>query len=44
MQDITREDLAQHLERIAISTQDEMDELLKDVLVTAWPTKIAQDS
>ncbi len=44
MQDINREDLEQHLERIHVATQDDMDELLKDVLVSAWPTKIAQDS
>lgn len=44
MQDITREDLEQHLERIAVASQEDMDELLKDVLVAAWPTKIAQDS
>ena len=44
MQDITRKDLEQHLERIQVATQDDLDELLKDVLVAAWPTKIAQDS
>ena len=44
MQDITREDLEVHLEKLAVATQDDLDELLKDVLVAAWPTKIAQDS
>ncbi len=35
MQDITREDLEQHLERLSVATQDELDELLTDLLVAA---------
>ncbi|HYF27084.1 MAG TPA: hypothetical protein VD931_15175 [Baekduia sp.] len=43
MNEITREDLELHLEQLATATQEDLDELLKDVLVQAWPTKISQD-
>ncbi|WP_256436572.1 hypothetical protein [Conexibacter sp. SYSU D00693] len=44
MQDISREDLEVHIEKLEVATQADQDELLKDFLVQAWPTKTSQDS
>jgi hypothetical protein len=38
------DDLAQHLEALAESTEDDRDQLLHDLLVQVYPTKSTQDS
>ena len=42
--EMTIDDLAQHLELLAESTEDERDQLLHDLLVQVYPTKSTQDS
>ena len=44
MPEITAEQLEQHLDQLETSSQDDMDELLRDLLVHVYPTKITQDS
>lgn len=41
--EMTIEDLAQHLESLAESTEDDRDQLLHDLLVQVYPTKRTQD-
>ncbi len=41
--EMTAEDLAQHLESLAESTEDDRDQLLHDLLVQVYPTKRTQD-
>jgi hypothetical protein len=41
--EMTAEDLAQHLEALAESTEDDRDQLLHDLLVQVYPTKRTQD-
>ena len=42
--EMTTEDLGQHLEALAESTEDDRDQLLHDLLVRVYPTKSTQDS
>jgi hypothetical protein len=42
--EMTADDLAQHLEALAQSTEDDRDQLLHDLLVQIYPTKATQDS
>jgi hypothetical protein len=42
--EMTTEDLGQHLEALAESTEDDRDQLLHDLLVQVYPTKSTQDS
>jgi hypothetical protein len=42
--EMTIDDLAQHLEVLAQSSEDERDRLLHDLLVQVYPTKSTQDS
>ena len=41
---MTADDLAQHLEALAQSTEADRDQLLHDLLVQVYPTKATQDS
>ncbi|HEY8637847.1 MAG TPA: hypothetical protein VIL64_01305 [Solirubrobacteraceae bacterium] len=41
---MSAEELLDHLERLATSTDEELDELLTDLLVRVYPTKRNQDS
>jgi hypothetical protein len=41
--EMTAEDLAQHLDALAESTEDDRDQLLHDLLVQVYPTKRTQD-
>jgi hypothetical protein len=41
--EMTAEDLAQHLETLAESNEDDRDQLLHDLLVQVYPTKRTQD-
>jgi hypothetical protein len=41
--EMTAEDLAQHLESLAESTEDDRDQLLHDLLVQVYPSKRTQD-
>jgi hypothetical protein len=41
---MTAEDLAQHLDALTESTEDDRDQLLHDLLVQVYPTKRTQDS
>ena len=43
MPEITAEQLEAHLEDIEASSQDDKDELLRDLLVHVYPTKLTQD-
>jgi len=43
MPEITAEQLEAHLEEIEMSNQDDKDELLRDLLVHVYPTKVTQD-
>ena len=43
MPEITAEQLEAHLEEIETSSQDDKDELLRDLLVHVYPTKVTQD-
>jgi hypothetical protein len=42
--EMTVDDLAQHLEVLEASSEDERDQLLHDLLVQVYPTKSTQDS
>jgi hypothetical protein len=42
--EMTIDVLAQHLEALAESTEDDRDQLLHDLLVQVYPTKSTQDS
>jgi hypothetical protein len=42
--EMTADDLAQHLEVLSESTEDDRDQLLHDLLVHIYPTKSTQDS
>jgi hypothetical protein len=42
--EMTTDDLAQHLEALAESTEEDRDQLLHDLLVQVYPTKSTQDS
>jgi Tfp pilus assembly ATPase PilU len=42
--EMTADDLAQHLEALAQTTEDDRDQLLHDLLVQVYPTKATQDS
>ena len=42
--EMTTDDLAQHLEALAESSEDDRDQLLHDLLVQVYPTKSTQDS
>jgi hypothetical protein len=44
MPNMTAEDLAEHLELLAASSEEDRDQLLHDLLVQAYPTKHTQDS
>ena len=41
--EMTTDDLAQHLDALAESTEDDRDQLLHDLLVQVYPTKRTQD-
>jgi hypothetical protein len=41
---MTAEDLAQHLDALAESSEEDRDHLLHDLLVQVYPTKRTQDS
>ena len=41
--EMTAEDLAQHLDALAESNEDDRDQLLHDLLVQVYPTKRTQD-
>jgi hypothetical protein len=43
MPEITAEQLVAHLDDIQKSNQDDKDELLRDLLVHVYPTKVTQD-
>jgi hypothetical protein len=43
MPEMTAEDLAQHLESLAESNEEDRDQLLHDLLVQVYPTKRTQD-
>jgi hypothetical protein len=43
MSEITAEQLSEHLDRLETASQDEKDELLRDLLVHVYPTKVTQD-
>jgi hypothetical protein len=42
--EMTVDDLAQHLEVLAQSSEEERDQLLHDLLVQVYPTKSTQDT
>ena len=42
--EMTADDLAQHLEALEQSNEDDRDQLLHDLLVQVYPTKTTQDS
>jgi hypothetical protein len=45
MQDhLDKDDLAGHLELLAKAKEEEVDEMLIDFLVSAWPTRVCQDN
>jgi hypothetical protein len=44
MPEITAEQLVAHLDSIEASSTDDKDELLRDLLVHIYPTKVTQDS
>jgi hypothetical protein len=44
MHEMTAEDLRQHLKQIATSTTQDLDVLLHDLLVRAYPSRRTQDS
>jgi len=43
MPEITAEQLSEHLEQVETATPDDKDELLRDLLVHVYPTKVTQD-
>ena len=44
MPEITAAQLFEHLDKVETSSQDDKDELLRDLLVHVYPTKVTQDS
>ena len=44
MPEMNAEALAEHLQLIQDATLEDLDELLEDFLVQAWPTKRGQDN
>jgi hypothetical protein len=44
MSEITAEQLVAHLDHLESASQDDQDELLRDLLVHVYPTKVTQDS
>ncbi len=44
MQKLSPKDLAEHVEQLQTATVEELDELLTDLLVQVYPTKVNQDS
>jgi hypothetical protein len=42
--EMTAEALAEHLQLLKEATVDDLDELLEDFLVQAWPSKRGQDN
>jgi hypothetical protein len=44
MPNMSTEDLAEHVRLLAVATPEDLDELLEDLLVRAYPTKSNQDS
>src|SRR4051812_27324411 len=44
MPDMTAEDLKQHLKLLTAASTEELDELLHDLLVKVYPTKVTQAS
>ena len=44
MPEMTAEALAEHLRLLADASVEDLDELLEDFLVHAWPTKRGQDN
>jgi hypothetical protein len=44
MPNMSAEDLAEHIKTLDSATTAELDELLEDLLVRAYPTKTNQDS
>jgi hypothetical protein len=43
MPEITAEQLSAHLDQVETTSQDDKDELLRDLLVHVYPTKATQD-
>jgi hypothetical protein len=43
MPNMSAEDLAEHLRLLSIATSEDLDEMLEDLLVRAYPTKANQD-
>ena len=43
MQKITAQDLADHVGQLETASVEELDELLTDLLVQVYPTKLTQD-
>jgi hypothetical protein len=44
MPNMSAEDLAEHVRLLDVATPEDLDELLEDLLVRAYPTKSNQDS
>ena len=44
MKDLSDKDLGRHLKLLRESTEDDRDELLRDLLVHVYPTKHSQDT
>jgi hypothetical protein len=44
MQKLTAKDLAEHVTQLEQASIEELDELLTDLLVQVYPTKVTQDS
>jgi hypothetical protein len=44
MPEITTQQLSEHLDSLETASQDDRDELLRDLLVHVYPTKVTQDS
>jgi hypothetical protein len=43
MPEITAQQLSDHLDKVETTSQDDKDELLRDLLVHIYPTKVNQD-
>jgi hypothetical protein len=41
---MTAEDLAEHVKMLGKATEEELDQLLHDLLVRVYPSKVTQDS
>ena len=41
---MTAEDLAEHIAMLRKATEEELDQLLHDLLVRVYPSKVTQDS